>query len=205
MKKRSNLRILKIVLLLFLVFTIFLNFTYPIFYRDYVNEYSKIFDVDPYLVFATIKAESNFEKDATSSKGAKGLMQILDNTGEEIFDKLKVSENKRDLYNPEINIMVGTFYLSELLDRYNGQEEKAVAAYNSGMTNVDRWSSENKEFKSEIDFEETINYVEKIEHNHKMYRFFYDKMSLGFLAFPEFFINIKIGIRRFLRYIRSII
>lgn len=205
MKSHSLIRYLKIFLLLLLLLTIILNFSYPLFYRNHVNLYSKIFDIDPYLVFSTIKAESNFDKNATSDKNAKGLMQILDETGEEIFEKLKVSREYRDLYNPEVNIMVGTYYLSALLDRYDGDVDKAIAAYNSGMANVDRWSKDKENFRDEIDFKETENYIKRVEKNYRIYKFFYDKLKLSWLAFPTFMVNIKLIFRKIVRGIKRLV
>lgn len=205
MKSHSLVRYLKIFLLLLLLFIIFLNFSYPLFYKNYVNLYSDIFEIDPYLVFSTIKAESNFDKNATSDKNAKGLMQILDETANEIFEKLKVSEEYRDLYDPEVNIMVGTYYLSELLERYDGDISKTIAAYNSGMSNVDRWSKDKEDFRDEIDFKETENYIKKVEKNYKAYNFFYGKLKLGWLAFPTFMVKVKLFFRKIVRNIKRLV
>ena len=98
------------------------------------------YNVDPLLVFAVIKAESNFKKDATSTSNAIGLMQLMENTAIETGEKVNEKINsKEELYNPKINVKIGIKYLSELLERYDGNLEIALAAYNAGIGNVTEW------------------------------------------------------------------
>lgn len=96
-----------------------------------IEKASRTYDIDPALLRSVIQAESAFNPAATSSKGAMGLMQIMPETAEELGLKKP--------YDPEENIMAGTRYLRRLLDRYNGDREKALAAYNWGMGNVDKY------------------------------------------------------------------
>lgn len=109
---------------------------YPNKYSNYVETYSEEYNVDKNLVYAIIKQESNFDEEASSKKGAIGLMQLMTGTADEIADELEI--NNANVYNPEINIKFGTKYLSDLLTRYKN-EKIAIVAYNAGFGNVDKW------------------------------------------------------------------
>lgn len=203
MKSNPLLGFIKVVIILILLFIISINLVYPIFYSDYVEQYSRSFDVDQYLVYSIIRAESNFNTNALSEKKAQGLMQILDETGEEIFNTLNVPNDQRNLNEPKTNIMAGTYYIKTLLDKYNQDEIKAIAAYNSGMVNVDRWSEVNSyNFKDNIDFLETKNYVERVENNKKIYTFLYDRLNLGWTSLPDVFAKVGVFLRDIVRTIR---
>jgi soluble lytic murein transglycosylase len=118
-----------------------------------------------------IEQESKFRANARSSAGAIGLMQLLPATAEGIAihtggSKFVVS----DLFDPEINVRYGAWYLHHLLQRY-GDEETALAAYNAGQQNVDRWRAEGQG----IEFAETRAYVDKVERLKGIYRRAYAK------------------------------
>ena len=173
-----------IIVILFIVFknknTIMKSF-YIIKYSEYVEKYSKEYDVDKYLVYATIKAESNFNEKAESKKGAKGLMQLMDSTGQEIAKGLNMTIDNDDLFEPEININLGTKYISKMLKKYNNIE-LALAAYNAGSGNVDSWINTNK-IKADgsdienIPFKETNNYVRKILKDYRIYKELYEQFN----------------------------
>lgn len=154
----------------------FFCFLYPNDYKAEVDRYSRKYGVSAELVYAVIRAESKFDKDAVSSKGAKGLMQIMDTTCEWVSEKIEISDI--DLFDPAVNIEIGTYYLSYLLDLYKGNKECAIAAYNAGPANVDEWLSDEKYSKDgknldQIPFEETDRYVKKVMENIEKYGFLY--------------------------------
>jgi len=159
--------------------TFFLRMFFPVKYDNIVYEYSMKNNLDPYLVFAIIKAESNFDPDATSHKNAKGLMQITDETAYEVAKTMKLDDFKpEDLYHPEKNIMIGTKYLRWLLDQFNNDTDLAIAAYNAGIGNVKQWLM-NKNLSSngitleKIPFKETDRFVVKVKRYHKSYKYTY--------------------------------
>ena len=117
-KRRSKLRILLLVAILLAIiiagsFKAILKLMYPIKYKELVFQYAGENNIDPYLVFSIIKAESGFDPDATSRKNARGLMQITDSTGNWGAEKLEIDNFiVDDLYLPEINIRIGCWYIS---------------------------------------------------------------------------------------------
>ena len=151
---------------------------YKLEYSEYVEKYAKEYDVDKYLIFAIIKAESNFDQDAVSHREAKGLMQLMYSTAEEIAKKVNVDLNEENILEPDININLGTKYISMLIQKY-GNINLALAAYNAGSGNVDGWIEKGtlKEDGSDIEnipFTETNNYVRKILRDYEIYKKLYE-------------------------------
>ncbi len=155
-----------------------LKIIYPQKYSQYVEKYSKEYNIDKELIYAMIKAESNFDESAISNKDAMGLMQLLESTAYELAENLKIEITKEDLLKPEININLGTKYISVLLRKY-GNIELAVASYNAGIGNVDGWIDDNT-IKADgtdienIPYKETNNYVRKILRDYKIYKQLYN-------------------------------
>lgn len=152
---------------------------YPKTYSEYVFKYAEEYGVDPLLVFAVIKAESNFDKDVISNSNAKGVMQLMDTTAEEVAGNIMsdVSFESYMLFDAETNIKIGTKYLSELLKKYDNYYV-AVAAYNAGIGTVDRWIETGviKADGSDIEnvpYKETNNYVRKIIRDYGIYQDLY--------------------------------
>ncbi len=107
-------------------------------YSEYVEKYAEENEIDPLLVYAIIKAESNFDDDAVSNKGAMGLMQLMDNTAKEVAtNELMEYTSNETLYNPEKNIQIGVKYYANLKEIF-GNDMIALAAYNAGMGTVNR-------------------------------------------------------------------
>jgi peptidoglycan lytic transglycosylase len=143
---------------------------YPLRYEQIVRGHAKNYDLDPALLAAVIYQESKFRADAKSNSGAIGLMQLRPETAEGIAIRTGGARFRvSDLYNPEINVRYGSWYLRHLLDKY-GDEKDALAAYNAGQRNVDEWRAEGKS----IQFPETRAYVERVEHLKHVYARAYD-------------------------------
>lgn len=152
---------------------------YPLLYRECVERESAAFELDPFLVYAVIKAESGFDETAGSSAGACGLMQLMPQTFTWMQTKLGEEDiyTEEDIFDPEVNIHYGCALLRLLIDLY-GSEETAVCAYNAGMGNVSDWledpalSSDGIHLLS-IPYEETRQYLQRVEKNRAMYRELY--------------------------------
>jgi soluble lytic murein transglycosylase len=143
---------------------------YPLHYEQIVRGHARNYDLDPALLAAVIYQESKFRADAKSSSGAIGLMQLRPDTAEGIAIRTGGARFRvSDLYNPEINVRYGSWYLRHLLDKY-GDEKDALAAYNAGQRNVDEWRAEGKG----IQFPETRAYVDRVEHLKHVYARAYD-------------------------------
>ena len=144
----------------------YVRLVYPLRYQAIVRGHSHNYRLDPALLAAVIYQESKFHVHARSSSGAIGLMQLLPSTAKGIAvhtggSRFRVS----DLDDPEINVRYGAWYLRHLLEKY-GDEQDALAAYNAGQDNVDRWRRAGRG----IVFPETRAYVERVEELKKIYR-----------------------------------
>jgi soluble lytic murein transglycosylase len=132
--------------------------TLPLRHEDVIRQQARDKGLDPALIAAVIYSESKF-RDQTSKAGAKGLMQILPDTAKFIAHLSGgTAFELRDLGDPDINIRYGSYYLRYLLDRYDGNTVAAIAAYNAGHTNVDRWGGAALTAR-DIRFPETRSYV----------------------------------------------
>ncbi|HSS03667.1 MAG TPA: lytic transglycosylase domain-containing protein [Solirubrobacterales bacterium] len=152
--------------------------TLPLRHEDVIRQQAQEKGVDAALIAAVIYSESKFS-DSTSSAGARGLMQITPETAKDIERHSGgTTFNLGDLSDPEINIRYGTYRLRELLDRYDGDVVAALAAYNAGPTNVDRWGGSDLSVE-DIPFPETRAYVEDVLNRQRAYREKYAK-ELGY-------------------------
>lgn len=155
-----------------------MSFIYPLEYEAIIDKHSKEYGVDKYLVASIIKVESGFREGAVSNRGAIGLMQIMPKTGLWAGEKLGIEIVEEDLYNPDINIRIGTWYIASLIEEFDGNLENALAAYNGGVGNVYKWLN-NPEYSKDgttlyrIPFSETENYVVKVKENYEHYKDIY--------------------------------
>jgi soluble lytic murein transglycosylase len=154
---------------------VLVNRYYPLRYVDIVNEHAEMFDLDPVLILSVIHAESRFNSNAVSRVGASGLMQIMESTAYWIAPRIGLTDfNYEDqIFDPSINILLGTYYLSMLIETF-GDTSTALAAYNAGRGNVRNWLN-NPYFSSDgitldyIPFPETRNYVNRVADNQRVY------------------------------------
>ena len=151
-----------------------INRCYPVRYIDIINKYAGEYDLSPELVCAVIQTESKFNKEAVSKKGAGGLMQILDSTAYWLAPKIGIEDfTYEQIFDPEINIRLGCFYLA-MLERQYDSMNVALCAYNAGSGTVDKWLnnpeySENGNTLIHIPFQETRDYVDRVSANQKIY------------------------------------
>ena len=138
---------------------------YPLRYSEYVRVHAREHGLDPALMAAVIYQESKFRSDAKSSSGAIGLMQLTPSTAHGIAVRTGGNAFRTsDLYDPELNIRYGAWYLHNLFAKYHS-ERLVLAAYNAGQGNVDRW----RESGEGIQFPETRAYVKRVEHLKAVY------------------------------------
>jgi soluble lytic murein transglycosylase len=157
----------------------------PLAHEDIIRQQAAEKHLDPALIAGVIYAESKFDP-RTSRAGAQGLMQILPQTAASLARRSGgTSFSVSDLATPQVNIAYGSYYLRYLIDHYGGQVMPALAAYNAGITNVDRWMAEARaddhEFTTaDIPFPETRAYVERVLRAQGEYRRTYAK-RLGYV------------------------
>src|SRR5690606_3685056 len=188
-KKRTRRKLLMLVIICFIAILFIQSswlskWMYPVKYEGIIVEMSDKYEVDPHLIAAIIRVESNFQTGRESHKGAVGLMQLMPTTAEWIIeltdmDKFTVQELK---FNPESNIELGVWYIKHLLDRFDGDLIKSVAAYNAGPGNVIRWLEEGTwdgsyESADQIPFGETRKYVQKVIYYYNKYKELYPKLK----------------------------
>lgn len=147
-------------------------------YIDIIDKYSKQYNSDPLMIAAIIKVESDFDTNAVSPMNAKGLMQIVPDTGKWIAERLEEEYHDDKLHDPDYNIHLGAYYYEYLYEHF-GDVEIALAAYNGGMGNVEGWLKDpNISYHGDkldnIPFGETKNYVEKVMNTYRTYKLFYE-------------------------------
>lgn len=158
-----------VVILMIFIFIFSIWKIFPIKYKDLIVKYSVEYNLEPELISGLINAESGYNKDAVSSQGAVGLMQVLPSTAKEVANKLELKDYS--LNNPQDNILIGCYYLSYLMDYYDGDVVYALSAYNAGLNNVKFWQFGGDVEK--IPVIQTKNYVKKILRYIKIYKVLY--------------------------------
>lgn len=152
---------------------------YPVMYREDLMRFARSRKIDPRFLLAIMKQESSFRAGAKSPAAARGLLQLVFDTALK-YNKKAGYPNLQpdDLYNPTVNIAIGSVYVAELKDQFSGVYEAIAASYNGGEDNAARWLNRSKPkeagiFASEVGFAETKNYVFKVMNNYRVYRELY--------------------------------
>ncbi len=152
---------------------------FPIPYRSALEKDARLFSLDPYLVAALIRQESEFNPKAVSGANAYGLAQVMPSTGRMVSRRVSIRRFRANmLFTPEVNLRIGTFYMRMLLDQLQDRPEAVLASYNAGKSRVTDWLGrarfeEPAEFVESIPFTETRNYVESVLRNADIYRRLY--------------------------------
>ncbi len=155
------------------------RWAYPLKYRELIFAEARSQGVDPFLVAAVIRVESDFREGAVSPRGARGLMQLIPSTGQWIAEKTGMRGfTPEQLEDPATNIKMGTWYLRYLSDEFEGNMAKTLAAYNAGRSYVKDWVATGKWSGSlsevgSIPFAETRDFVRLVYHSWGRYRWVY--------------------------------
>lgn len=158
------------------------KYKYPLKYVEYIQKYSKEYSVEAHLVASIIWVESKFKEGAVSHKDARGLMQLVPATASWIADKIELSPfDDTMLFDPEVNIRLGCWYLGYLRRQFPEDIELVLASYNGGIGNVKKWLA-NKNYSKDglsldyIPFNETRNYVATVIKTMEIYKNLYPSL-----------------------------
>lgn len=191
MKQKKKIWLMSLICILIIIFILFevlkihvkiLEKMYPIKYSNFVTIYANEYQVDENLIYAIIKAESNFNPEAVSGKSAYGLMQVVENTAIDIAKKVKPNLTKEEvmenILDVDFNIELGTKYISMLIEQYKNIP-LALTAYNAGIGTVNNWIEKGilEEDGSNIEnipYKETNQYVRKILRDYEIYKKLYE-------------------------------
>lgn len=178
--KQALLILFIVIILLVFLFqsSWFRRLVYPLKYEDLIIEKANKYQLDPYLVTALIYVESKFLLDAKSHKGAIGLMQIMPDTARWISAQMPYNNFTEDLlFDPEVNIEFGSWYLADLIKEFGNERIIVLAAYNAGRGNVKRWLEENWDGQHTsieiLPFKETRDYIRQIIKVYEIYKKIY--------------------------------
>jgi soluble lytic murein transglycosylase len=169
----------------------FWRLLYPMPWRSELERNAKLHELDPFVVAGLVRQESEFNPQALSRAQAYGLTQILPSTGRLLLKAPRKRFRAAVLFNPEVNLRLGTTYLRAMYDANMGHWERTLAAYNAGESRVENWMGwgeyrEPAEFIESIPFSETRNYVLAVLRNASMYRKLYGEEGAGVLAADHF-------------------
>lgn len=176
-RTRSTILILLFVMaVMFFRHEVVWKWMYPIHYSEAIMDNAERYHIDPYLLLAIIVTESGFQPDKTSPKGAVGLMQIMQDTADWILQKNSFPRAyATTLYDPTVNIALGSWYLRYLHDAYEDDLPIILAAYNAGPGNVNRWRAASlwdgrMATLQHIPYGETRHYIQRVLYTYERYK-----------------------------------
>jgi soluble lytic murein transglycosylase len=149
--------------------SVFWDAVRPILHKDLINKYAAVYKFDPLLVMALVKVESNFQKTATSRRGAIGLMQLMPDTARDMASRIAGGRvlTLDDLRDPDLNLRLGMHYLSLLRDEFGDDLVSILAADNAGPANARAWRAGAPLSAEAIPFGETRRFVERVTSTHR--------------------------------------
>lgn len=181
--KQKSLKVLALALALIVAIAGALYFggkmIFPLEYRETIENCAEEYGVDPYLIMGIIRAESSFQADAVSHADAMGLMQITEETGKQIAQWLEIEAFQTEqLFDADCNIRFGTYYVSWLMEQFDGNQKNVLAAYNAGIGTVQGWLADGQyssdgETLQTIPFRETADFVTRVTTYQGVYRVLY--------------------------------
>jgi soluble lytic murein transglycosylase len=162
----------------------FWKLAFPLPYRSTLERYARQNDLDPFLMAALARQESEFNPKAISAANARGLTQILPSTGRELSRRLHIPYSTARLFQPQTNLQLGSYYMRTVADNLGGRWEAALAAYNAGLSRAQAWSKwggfrEPAEFVETVPFSQTRNYIQIVLRNADIYRRLYAKSAVA--------------------------
>ena len=154
---------------------------YPLYYVDLLEKHTTKYEIDPLFVAAMIREESRYNADAVSYAGAIGLMQIMPANGPEFASRLKIPRfDTKMLYNPDINIQMGSWYMKSLMNQFDNNHALVAGAYNGGPGRMRRWIKAKQipdldEFIEDIGIDQTRRHIKKVIDSYIIYQQLYPK------------------------------
>ena len=152
---------------------------YPLYYTDLLQKHTTKYEIDPFFVAAMIREESRYNAEIVSYAGAIGLMQIMPATGQHIANRLKMPKfSKNMLYQPDLNVQMGTWYMKSLMDQFDNNHALVAGAYNGGPGRMRRWIKAKQipdldEFIEDIGIDQTRRHIKKVIDSYIIYQQLY--------------------------------
>jgi soluble lytic murein transglycosylase-like protein len=157
---------------------------YPVHYNDVIGKHSRQYEIDPLFVASMIREESRYNAGIVSWAGARGLMQIMPSTGSDLARRLNIRRFSSDmLFDPDVNIQMGTWYMKDLMNRFQNNHALVAGAYNGGPGRMQRWvssmdTSDLDEFIEDIPITETRRHIKKVLDSYYIYQELYGNSDL---------------------------